>query len=227
MSRQDRRSDEPSLFDLPLDAAGEGEERAAAPRRSARTERGAPAEPAPEALPLFPAADPRSRAGEAARTSAIDPSRGAARDERLLRAVPLPGDTPAAPRVGIGRRLVAGVGDLALHGGIFVLMLAGARLLGSEITPSALLPTALGLLLFSLLYTVLPLAFWGQTPGMSFAGIVSSSIDGEPLSFGQSFRLWLASLLAVLFAGLPTVIAPRGRSLSDRLAGARTLPAAR
>jgi uncharacterized RDD family membrane protein YckC len=220
MSRQDRRPEAPGLFDLPLDAAAEPEERAT-PRRSApRAERAARVETPPDSLPLFapgPAASARRPAAEAPREG---------RDERPLRVVEA-GEARPVVRAGAARRLLAGLGDLALHAAVFVLMLAGARLLGSEITPTALLPTAIGLLLFSLLYTVLPLAFWGQTPGMSFAGIVSSSVDGEPLSFGQSFRLWLASLLAVLFAGLPTIIAPRGRSVSDRLAGARTLPAAR
>ena len=37
----------------------------------------------------------------------------------------------------------------------------------------------------------------------------------------------LALLLALALAGLPTLIVPRGRSLSDRLAGARTLVAVR
>ncbi len=219
MSRQDRRSDEPSLFDLPLDPSAEMAENAAPlPRRSPRAERAPRAEAAADPLPLFAPGAPSTRRSEA--------GPGAPHDERPLRAVGA-GEARPVVRAGAGRRLLAGLGDLALHAAVFVLMLAGARLLGSEITPTALLPTAIGLLLFSLVYTVLPLAFWGQTPGMSFAGIVSSSVDGEPLSFGQSFRLWLASLLAVLFAGLPTLIAPRGRSLSDRIAGARTLPAAR
>ena len=218
MSRQDRRSEEPGLFDLPLDSAAEAEEHTPARRTAPRGERAPRAEAAPDSLPLFAPSQ-----AAASRRPAADVTREA-RDERPLRVVE-PGEARPIVRAGIGRRLLAGLGDLALHAAVFVLMLAGARLLGSEITPTALLPTAIGLLLFSLLYTVLPLAFWGQTPGMSFAGIVSSSVDGEPLSFGQSFRLWLASLLAVLFAGLPTLIAPRGRSLSDRLAGARTLPA--
>jgi len=214
MSRQDRRPDEPSLFDLPIDPASETTGRAAA-RRAGRGERApqAAAEPASDALPLF---SPTAAAGGAG-----------ARDERRLRAVGVEDRPTPTVRASVGRRLLAGLGDLALHAAVFVLMLAGARLLGSEVTPAALPPTALGLLLFSMLYTVLPLAFWGQTPGMSFAGIASSSLDGEPLSFGQSFRLWLASLVSLLLAGLPTLIVPRGRSLSDRLAGARTLPAAR
>ena len=226
MSRQDRRSEEPGLFDLPLDTAAEPEERTA-PRRAARSERAPRAETDPDSLPLFaPTGGAGARAAaEAVRRPAADAAR-AARDERPLRAVE-PGESRPIAHAGAGRRLLAGLGDLALHAAIFVLMLAGARLLGSEITPTALVPTTIGLLVFSLLYTVLPLAFWGQTLGMSFAGIVSSSVDGEPLSFGQSFRLWLAGLLALLFVGLPTLLAPGGRSLSDRLAGARTLPAAR
>lgn len=217
MSRQDRRPETPSLFDLPLGPSAAESEAAAAPRRSARTER--PAPPAPEALPLFaPEVDAGAARADAAR-------RGASRDDRRLHAVPPPSPAERGPRAGFARRMLGGLGDLALQAAVYVLMLAGARLLGSEITPAALAPAGIALLLFSLLYTVLPLAFWGQTPGMSWAGIVSRSADGEPLSFGQSFRMWLAGLLSLLLVGLPTLIAPRGRSLCDRIAGARTLPA--
>lgn len=207
MSRQHQPGD-PSLFDLPLGTPVAPP--TVVPRRAERTAKPLPApaaEPGPT-LPLF------SREQEAVEDRAAS---------RRLRAVPPVPAASAPPAAGLGRRLLAGLGDLALHAAIFVLMLTGARLLGVELVKASLLPTGLALLLFSLLYTVIPLAFWGQTPGMSWAGIVSRSADGEPLSFGQSARQWLGGLLTLALAGLPTLLALSGRSLGDRISGARTL----
>ncbi len=207
MSRQDRTPEEPSLFDLPL-ASGSGAASPEDKRRGARGERPLRTE-APESLPLFGAG---STATESRRLHAVPAAERAA---------------PATASAGAGRRWLAGLGDLALHSAVFVLLLAGARALGAEVGAAALAPAGVTLLLFSLLYTVLPLAFWGQTPGMSWAGIASGSIDGEPLSFGQSFRLWLGGLLTLALVGLPALLVFGGRSLSDRLGGARTFAAAR
>lgn len=204
MSRQDHGADEPGLFDLPLET------------NTAASRRGRPLKTEHEALPKL--------AGARASTAPDAPADGSPIPQsRHLRAVPAvaPG-ARADHSAGLGRRLLAGLGDLALHAAVYVLMLAGARYLGVELRPAALGATGIALLLFSLLYTVIPLAFWGQTPGMSWAGIVSRSTDGEPLSFGQSTRQWIGSLLTLLLAGLPTLLAPGGRSLCDRLSGAST-----
>ena len=207
MSRHDHRADEPGLFDLPLETN-------VAPVRRER-----PVKTEPEEKPALPATRTSTTAGTSTDGSFTSQS-------RHLRAVPAvaPG-ARAHHAAGLGRRLLAGLGDLALHAAVYVLMLAGARYLGVELRPASLGATGVALLLFSLLYTVIPLAFWGQTPGMSWAGIVSRSTDGEPLSFGQSTRQWIGSLLTLLLAGLPTLLALGGRSLCDRLSGASTFAA--
>jgi uncharacterized RDD family membrane protein YckC len=126
-------------------------------------------------------------------------------------------------RAGIGRRLAAAAADLLVHAAVTVLALAGCRYLG-------VLP-ALGdwpamlvfLLSFSFLYTVVPLAFWGHTLGMTWAGLTAASADGQPLSFDQTARRWLGALLTLATLGLPLLLALGGRSLADRLSGSRTL----
>ena len=70
---------------------------------------------------------------------------------------------PDAPPV--GRRLMAGAADLLVHAAAVVAALAGARAMGVEPATRDLPALAFFLLAFSFLYTVLPLAFWGQTLG--------------------------------------------------------------
>lgn len=78
---------------------------------------------------------------------------------------------------------------------------------------------------FSFLYTVIPLAFWGRTLGMTRVGLVASGGD-EPqgaLTFGQTALRWSGGLLTVALLGLPSLLALLGgRSLTDRLSGSRT-----
>jgi uncharacterized RDD family membrane protein YckC len=136
-------------------------------------------------------------------------------------------DAAAAPspsdRVGIGRRAAAGAADLLVHVAVAVLALAGCRTLG--VMPAVADWPAFGvfLLSFSFLYTVVPLAFWGHTLGMTWAGLTAESTGGEPLSFDQTARRWLGALLTLATAGLPLLLALGGRSLADRLSGSRTL----
>ncbi len=79
------------------------------------------------------------------------------------------------------------------------------------------------LLTFSFLYAVLPLAFWGRTPGMALAGLRGTSTDGRPMSFRQAVLRWLGSVLTLALAGLPLLLlALGGRSLSDLLSGSTT-----
>jgi uncharacterized RDD family membrane protein YckC len=135
-------------------------------------------------------------------------------------ASPIPGG-----RVGIGRRAAAGAADLLAHVAVAVLALAGCRALG--VIPAVADWPAFGsfLLSFSFLYTVVPLAFWGHTLGMTWAGLTAESTGGEPLSFDQTVRRWLGALLTLATAGLPLLLALTGRSLADRLSGSRTLAA--
>jgi len=202
MARRDKPNqpaDEPLLFDLPL--AG-------------------PEEPEPEERP-------------AARRSVVPPApreSGEPLPARRRGPVPVPApelDEEPAPdseddRAGRARRVAAGAADSLVHAAIGVATLAGLRWMG--VTPDLAAAPALGvfLLSFSFLYTALPLAFWGQTPGMAWAGIAARNRDGEPLSFDQTARRWLGGLLTLAVLGLPLLITGRRRSVTDLISGSAT-----
>ena len=192
--------EEPMLFDLPL-SGHEPEEEAAeplpAPKRSSSRE---PRRAGPVPVPV-PTAPPAPEDAEQ--------------------------DEPAASRgefAGPGRRLAAGLADLVVHAAFGVVALFGCRGLG--VRPELPEAPALGvfLLSFSFLYIVLPLAFWGHTPGMTWAGITSRNRDGEPLTFDQTARRWLGAILTLVLAGLPLLLAFGGRSLNDWISGSATYP---
>jgi len=206
MKRPGPRPQDPGLFDLPLDGP------VPPPRR----------EPSPAA------ARPATAAGTGNRVEiGTAPARpvGLPRGESRLDSLP--------PRwASLPARIAAGGADLAALGSAALAAAAGTRLLGHP-GPWPWPPFALFLLAFSFLYTVVPLAFWGQTPGMAWRGLVARSLDGDALSFGQTFRRWLGCVLTVAGAGLPLLLAllgdgasGAGRSLADRISGSRTLRAA-
>lgn len=144
-------------------------------------------------------------------------------------AAPGPPVEPAAPRrprpAPLGHRLGAGL----LDGGL-LLVASAAAIVGSFLLDvrwdgEDLPALGLFLLVFSFAYSVVPLAFWGRTPGMALTGIVSRGADGGPLTFGQTAVRWLAGLFTVALAGLPLLLALRplgSRSLADRLSGSHT-----
>jgi uncharacterized RDD family membrane protein YckC len=219
---------EPSLFDLPLDlpdhdrldpeeAREEDEAIAAAPLRPrpVREER-APDRPTPLATlpPRRPAPVPTPAASAASGASATS-----APIERMEAG-------EATSRPGLGSRFAAGLADLLVHAAIAALALAGARLLGASPTLAEWPPMVIFLLAFSFLYTILPLAFWGQTLGMTWAGLLSRNRDGEPLTFDQTARRWLGGLLTAATLGLPLLLAGKGRTLTDLLSGSNTFRAA-
>jgi uncharacterized RDD family membrane protein YckC len=132
--------------------------------------------------------------------------------------------SPAGELAGRAKRLAAGLADVMLHAAILVAALVGTRWMGVKLDlvrdwP----PLVVFLLSFSFLYTVLPLAFWGQSLGMAWSGITSRNRDGEPLTFDQTARRWLGGLLTAATLGLPALISSR-RSLSDLLSGSATYP---
>jgi uncharacterized RDD family membrane protein YckC len=143
-----------------------------------------------------------------------DPGLRAASDEEAL-------DGP--DRAGIGSRLVAGAADLLVHGAVIVGVLLGCRSMGVRPVLTDWPAFAVFLLSFSFLYTVVPLAFWGHTPGMAWLGLDARSRDGEPLAFDQTARRWLGAIVTSVLLGLPMVLALGGRSLSDLLSGSETL----
>lgn len=193
MRREEEIPDEPLLFDLPL-----GPER----------ERSAPS-PAPE----------RKRAPRAAAPEpAAEPVLAFDEPEEL----PEPAARPDG-RAGLCSRISAAGADLLVHASVAVGVLIGCRLMGVRPVLSDWPAVALFLLSFSFLYTVVPLAFWGHTPGMAWAGLDARSRDGEPLAFDQTARRWIGGVVTLLFLGLPLLLAFGGRSLSDLLSGSETL----
>ncbi len=133
-------------------------------------------------------------------------------------------ETPeTSRRAGLGSRLAAGLADLLVHAAIVALALAGSRFLGATPTLAEWPPLAIFLLSFSFLYTILPLAFWGQTLGMTWAGLLSRNKDGEPLTFDQTARRWLGGILTTATLGLPLLLASKGRTLTDLMSGSSTL----
>ena len=211
MPRRWAEDDEPTLFDLPLDpeaAAAEGKRAPRAPRE----ERPHPA-PAPT-LPLFSPA-----VTEEPPPPAPAPSRGGRGGERTgVYAVAAPASLSADRR----SRLFAGLADLLVHAAVGVAAAAGALLLGARLAPAHWPAFAVFLLTFSFLYSVVPLAFWGQTLGMAWAGLLAVNADGQPLAFEQTGLRWLGGLLTCATLGLPLLLARR-RSLAALLSRSVTL----
>ncbi|HEY6324487.1 MAG TPA: RDD family protein [Thermoanaerobaculia bacterium] len=226
----------PARSRAPQAAGAAGE---TAPAGAAAAEgRAAPAASSPPAprLPLATAAAisprlaPPAPSAPGSTPEKVERTEREAWSDRTAGAAPAAGgsvDAAAAPipseRVGIGRRVAGGAADLLVHVAVAILALAGCRVLG--VLPAVADWPAFGIFLlsFSFLYTVVPLAFWGHTLGMTWAGLTAESTGGEPLSFDQTARRWLGALLTLAAAGLPLLLALSGRSLADRLSGSRTL----
>lgn len=212
MRHSDEDNGEQLLFDLPLDTRG-----AAPAARTATPE-------SRRAINLEPrsAAPPRSRP-EPARPPEPTPALFAGDGEDFEDSEDAEDEAAAAdPRVGVASRLAAGGADLLMHGAVIILLLVGSRSLGVRPTLEDAPAFAVFLLVFSFLYTVVPLAFWGHTLGMAWAGLTSQNRDGEPLTFDQTARRWFGGVLTVATAGLPLLAALRGRSLADLLSGSYT-----
>jgi hypothetical protein len=228
MRRSDETPEEPLLFDLPLDipererqapANPPERKRAAADRRPLREDRAAarllePLEPESPSLPLREPVSPRP-------VPVQKPLLDASRETEPL-APPLE-DVEDDGRPSIASRFAAGIADLVVHTAVLVLALLGSRQLGVRPILADWPAFALFLLSFSFLYTVVPLAFWGHTLGMAWAGLTSRGRDGEPLTFDQTVRRWLGGLLTLATLGLPILVAGRGRNLTDLLSGSETL----
>jgi uncharacterized RDD family membrane protein YckC len=201
--------DEPSLFDLPLgppsrERAEKPPGRLEVPIPPPRTQA-----PRPEPVPR-PAPATRARAAAAPRAEPGAPSE---RSER---------STAASDAVPLRSRIAAGIADLVVHAALATVAVAGSALLVVRPQPSQAAPLALFVLSFSFLYTVIPLAFWGQTLGMVWAGLVAQNHDGDPLTFDQSARRWIGQLLTLLTAGLPLLATGSGRSVTDLVSGSET-----
>lgn len=186
----------------------------------------------PIELPLFdpPPRDPVDAEGapsdERPQTSATDTASQA--DQPIvvesLNLDSLPGEPPTvvAQPATLGSRLAAGIIDLMVHGALLGILIGGSSRLGVAVGTRHAAPLALVLLIFSFLYHVVPLAFWGNTPGMAVAGLRTRTLGDEPLSLAQAVRRWLALLVTVATLGLGTLVALSGRSLADRLSDSQT-----
>jgi uncharacterized RDD family membrane protein YckC len=197
MPRADK-PDEPLLFDLPLDPPAERSR----PPAAAERKRPLPKTPAP-------------RAPEEVEESEAAQDEEDASEEQ---------DETARGGTGAGSRIAAGAADLLVHAAVAVTLLVGTRMMGVRPGVQDWPAFSVFLLTFSFLYMVVPLAFWGQSLGMAWAGLVARNRDGEPLTFEQTARRWLGGLLTLGLAGLPFALTGAARSLTDRLSGSATFP---
>jgi uncharacterized RDD family membrane protein YckC len=203
MRRSDETPDEPLLFDLPLEAPGRN---AGSTRPASRTARRPLLDQEPDPGHNHDLEAIFDEAVEDTEDGDLHPSRD------LLDGQP-----------GASSRIAAGAADLLVHAAVGVGVLMGSRSMGIRLLLSDWPALAVFLLSFSFLYSVVPLAFWGQTPGMAWLGLSSRSRDGEPLAFDQTARRWLGGVITALLLGLPLLVSGRRRSLSDLLSGSETV----
>jgi uncharacterized RDD family membrane protein YckC len=204
MRRPDEDTEDQLLFDLPLDPAADVPLRAE-PRRPATRP------PRLESAALAPTTPPAPARPPAAFEEEDDDALDFAEEEEEV-----------SGRARLVSRLAGGAADLLVHAAVLMIALIGSRMLGVRPTLADAPALGLFLLAFSFLYTIVPLAFWGHTLGMAWAGLVAQNRDGEPLTFDQTARRWLGAVLTLAAAGLPLLIALSGRSLADLLSGSVT-----
>lgn len=177
-------------------------------------------------LPLFPRQPSEEAAAE--RRTSESPDLREPSAEQATRPVPAPArekpPTTASGPAPIGRRLAASCLDAVALLAVLGLLIGISALMGVAVEPVDLLLFLPTWLAFGFFYQVLPLLFWGRTPGMSLAGIESRDRDGAPLSLEQAAQRWLGGLVTWLLLGLPGTLALTGRSLVDRLSHSRTVP---
>ncbi|MEM8997826.1 MAG: RDD family protein [Acidobacteriota bacterium] len=121
-------------------------------------------------------------------------------------------------------RLLAGVADAVAVLAAVGVMVLGSQLLGVRISLDQWRPFVVFGLLFSFPYAVIPLAFWGRTPGMAWVGHAALTLDDEPLTFAQTARRWVGAVLTLALAGLPLALSwGGGGSLADRISDSKTV----
>lgn len=136
---------------------------------------------------------------------------------------PRPARPSVRPAAGLAARLAAGLVDLLVHIALGGVLIGGSALLGAPVGWQHAVPLGFVALVFSFVYYVVPLVFWGRTPGMAVSGLRVRSIDDRPLSLPQATKHWLGLLLTAATGGLGVLLALSGRSLADRLSGSQTL----
>jgi hypothetical protein len=128
---------------------------------------------------------------------------------------------PVSRPVAFRRRVAAGIADLCVHAAALAAALAAMQLVEIPLYRSQWPALGLFLLVFSFIYHVIPLAFWGHTPGMIWAGLVARGANAERLTFGQTGLRWIGALITVCAGGLPALPAIWRRSFADWLSGSR------
>lgn len=130
-------------------------------------------------------------------------------------------DPPALVEAPLAPRFLAGVLDLVVLAAVLGLALLALRLLVVPMSRAAMIPLGVFLASFSFLYTVVPLAFWGHTPGMAYTGIMSRAKSGDFLTIRQCMLRWIGWALTIATAGLAGLLALSGVSVSDLVSGSR------
>ncbi len=121
-----------------------------------------------------------------------------------------------------GQRLTAGSIDLLVHLAVASLLAAGSATMGVDIALRHLSPLVIAMLAFSFVYHVVPLTFWGRTPGMAVGGVRARATGNLPLSIPQASARFAGLVLTVATLGLGALLALGGRSLADRLSNSGT-----
>jgi RDD family protein len=124
----------------------------------------------------------------------------------------------------LSARATAGAADAAA----VLCTTAAALLFASRVTGQAVGWNAIGwaaafALYLSLFVTVVPLFFFGKTPGMSLAGLCAQpSPSGRRLTAGEAALRWLGTLLTGVSFGLAVLwsaVRADGQTVADRLSG--------
>ena len=216
------------LFDLPLHANDESEEEREkqidlplAEREGEREKEKASRFPRPvEERAKAPVKIPAAPKAAAKKNTPIEPEGASSTAAENVDGEALEDD--AEQRAPLRDHLASGCVDFGIQLLFLGVAVGSVHAMGIRVGLGQWAPfTVLGLV-FSFLYWFIPLAFWGQTPGMAWVGNVAVGKSGEPLTFGQTALRWCGALLTLLFAGLPVLLTLTGGSLSDRLSESRT-----
>lgn len=129
---------------------------------------------------------------------------------------------PRSPaEASLGVRFTAAALDLVVVVAVLGVALLALRILEIPLSRSSLAPLAVFLGSFSFLYAVVPLAFWGHTPGMAHQGIMSRSRSGDFLTIRQCVGRWAGWVLTIVSGGLAALMALSGVSIADLISGSR------
>lgn len=134
---------------------------------------------------------------------------------------------PRPVEAAVGPRFVATLLDLVAVLAALGFALVALRLLEVPADRRLLAPLGVFLASFSFLYQVVPLAFWGHTPGMAYARIHARAKNGEFMTIQQCILRWVGWILTLATGGLAGLVALAGVSFTDLVSRTRTYLAGR